>query len=49
MAVKVATRHDDDFDDGSDGTGVSVLGSGEGGPGVADPLEAFELRCPPGN
>jgi glutaredoxin domain-containing cysteine-rich protein 1 len=42
QALDEAKRRDDDIDDGEDGDG------GEGGPGVADPLEAFELRCPPG-
>jgi glutaredoxin domain-containing cysteine-rich protein 1 len=42
QALEEAKRRDDDIDDGEDGDG------GEGGPGVADPLEAFELRCPPG-
>jgi len=46
QALEAAKRRDDDdIDDGDDGDGD---GGGEGGPGVADPLEAFELRCPPG-
>ncbi|XP_066386607.1 uncharacterized protein At3g28850-like [Miscanthus floridulus] len=46
QALEAAKRRDDvDIDDGEDGAGN---GSGEGRPGVADPLEAFELRCPPG-
>ncbi|EER91159.1 hypothetical protein BDA96_01G161400 [Sorghum bicolor] len=50
QALEAAKRRDDDdIDDGEDGDGDGGGGGGEGGgPGVADPLEAFELRCPPG-
>ncbi|RCV41666.1 hypothetical protein SETIT_9G154800v2 [Setaria italica] len=49
QALEVSKRRDDDDDHGD---GVPVGGDGEGGggggAGVADPLEAFERRCPPG-
>ena len=49
QALEVANRRDD-IDDGDDGDGVPGGGEGGGGEaaGVADPLEAFERRCPPG-
>nr|ACG42813.1 electron transporter/ thiol-disulfide exchange intermediate [Zea mays] len=42
QALDAARRRDVDVDDGD-----GVPGGG-GGPGVADPLDAFERRCPPG-
>ncbi|CAL4918132.1 unnamed protein product [Urochloa decumbens] len=43
QALEVSKRRDDVDDDGG-----GVPGGGEGGEGVADPLDAFERRCPPG-
>ncbi|PUZ37776.1 hypothetical protein GQ55_9G146400 [Panicum hallii var. hallii] len=49
QALQVSKRRDD-IDDGDEGDGVPGGGEGGGGEaaGVADPLEAFEQRCPPG-
>ncbi|CAN6287395.1 unnamed protein product [Urochloa humidicola] len=47
QALEVSKRRDDVLDD-DDGGGVPGGGEGGGGEGVADPLEAFERRCPPG-
>ena len=49
QALEVANLRDD-IDDGDDGDGVPGGGEGGGGEaaGVADPLEAFERRFPPG-
>jgi glutaredoxin domain-containing cysteine-rich protein 1 len=45
QALEVSKRRDD-VDDGGDGGGGEE--EGEGATCVADPLEAFERRCPPG-
>jgi glutaredoxin domain-containing cysteine-rich protein 1 len=50
QALDAARRRDVDVDDGDGvpGGAGGGGGGGGGGPGVADPLDAFERRCPPG-
>ncbi|OEL36219.1 Uncharacterized protein BAE44_0002764 [Dichanthelium oligosanthes] len=48
QAFEVAKRRDDGDDDGDGVPGGGEGGGGAAAAGVADPLEAFERRCPPG-